>query len=71
MIGYYKSSVKRRGGDQPRGFYGMRKNGKVTKMMQPQKRDIYENRRFAAELNLVFSLRCFPDVFRWCARIPE
>ena len=64
MIGHYKSSEKGSGGNQPRGCSGVVRNGKEEKIkrkrMQPQKRDIHENKKFTVELNLVFSLRCFP-----------
>lgn len=69
MIGHYKSPEKGSGGNQPRGCYGVVRNGKEEKIKrkrtQPQKREIYENKKLIVELNLVLvydASQCFKGV---------
>ena len=63
MIGHYNPLVKKVcGRDFLGGGHGRERTAKKEKRMQPQKRDIYENRRFTTKENLVFSLRRFSDV---------
>ena len=63
--------VSKKGGWQglTRGRRGRQQNGKekiTEKRMQPQKRDIRENRRCTMRHIVVFSLQSFPDFLEEC-----
>ena len=70
MMGHYEI-VSKKGGWQAltRGSRGRQQNGKekiTEKRMQPQKRDICENRRCTMRDIVVFSLQSFPDALEEC-----
>ena len=65
LIGSYKPSAEKVIGRKYGGIaMEWQRRNNQGKRMQPRKRDIYGIGRFIAELDLVFSLRCFPEIFR-------